>query len=344
MAEALYRKYRPKNFAEVVGQEHIISVLTAAVKNNNTAHAYLFTGSRGTGKTSVARILAVALKCDPADLVEIDAASNRGIGEIRELQEGVRTLPFMSPIKVYVIDEVHMLTKEAFNALLKTLEEPPAHAMFILATTEAGKVPETILSRCEVHHFKPPSVETLEQVVVKIAKSEGFKLAPGVVGLLATLGDGSFRDAIGLLQKVANLSENGEISLTAVERVTAAPSSELLNKIIDGLLENNLDKALAAVNEAIAGGKEMRTLIKLLMRQVRLVMLYGFAPALRAELEGELSAAALIKIKTLTADKAVLGRLSSVLRELLDAYLQTASAAVTELPLELALIKLLTKE
>ncbi len=180
MAEALYRKYRPQSFKEVLGQEAVISVLTAAVKSGKTAHAYLFTGSRGTGKTSVARILAAALGCQPADLVEIDAASNRGIGEIRELQEGVRTLPFMSPVKVYVIDEVHMLTKEAFNALLKTLEEPPAHAVFILATTELNKVPETILSRCEVHHFKAPSVEILDKALTQIAKSENLKLGKGV--------------------------------------------------------------------------------------------------------------------------------------------------------------------
>ncbi len=344
MAEALYRKYRPQSFKEVLGQEAVISVLTAAVKSGKTAHAYLFTGSRGTGKTSVARILAAALGCQNADLVEIDAASNRGIGEIRELQEGVRTLPFMSPVKVYVIDEVHMLTKEAFNALLKTLEEPPAHAVFILATTEINKVPETILSRCEVHHFKAPSVEVLERALTQIAKSENLKLGKGVAALLATLGDGSFRDAIGLLQKVANLSEGGEITASAVEQVTAAPSSELITKILLAVAENNLDAALAAVGEAVAAGKEMRTLIKLLMREVRLTMLYGFAPALRKELEGELSDELLTKIKTLTADKAVLGRLSGVLRELLDAYLQTATAAVPELPLELALVKLLTKD
>ena len=149
MSEALYRKYRPENFDEVLGQDHIVTTLSESLKLGNVAHAYLFSGGRGTGKTTMARILARAVNCSENDLYEIDAASNRGIDDIRELREAVNTLPFESPYKVYIIDEVHMLTKEAFNALLKTLEEPPAHALFILATTEMDKLPETIVSRCQ---------------------------------------------------------------------------------------------------------------------------------------------------------------------------------------------------
>ena len=152
----LYRKYRPQSFKEVLGQEHVVEALEGAIRLGRVAHAYLFSGSRGTGKTSVARILAKALGTSETDLYEIDAASNRGIDDIRLLRDGVSAVPFESKRKVYIIDEVHMLTKEAFNALLKTLEEPPPHVIFILATTELEKVPETIISRCQTFSFKRP--------------------------------------------------------------------------------------------------------------------------------------------------------------------------------------------
>lgn len=342
MAEALYRKYRPQKWGEVVGQEHIVSLLEASVKSKTTAQAYLFTGTRGTGKTSVARILARALGCAPEDLVEIDAASNTGVDDIRELQEGVRTLPFKSPVKVYIIDEVHMLSKSAFNALLKTLEEPPSHVVFILATTEVHKVPETIASRCEVHHFKSPTVEILTKALTKIAKSEELKLGKGVAELLAVLGDGSFRDAIGNLQKVANLSADKEITLAEAERVTSAPSVAQVWQIIEAVAEGNLDAALKVVQEAVDGGKDMRSLLKLLIRDVRTVTLYGFSPALRVELADEVGEEVAEKLKQLTGSKENLSRWPGVLRELLQAYLETYSAAVPSLPLELALIKILT--
>src|SRR3989344_9526545 len=158
---ALYRKYRPREWGEVVGQEHIVEALKGALALGRVSHAYLFAGARGTGKTSVARILARALKTADIDLHEIDAASNRKIEDARELREAVLSLPFASPYKVYILDEVHMLTKEAFNALLKTLEEPPKHVVFILATTEIDKLPETIVSRCEIHSFRTPNQKTL---------------------------------------------------------------------------------------------------------------------------------------------------------------------------------------
>ena len=173
---ALYRKYRPSSFDDVLGQEHIVKVLKGALKLGNIAHAYLFFGTRGTGKTSVARIMAQELKTSDADIYEIDAASNRGIDDIRELRDSVRTLPFNSDYKVYIIDEVHMLTKEAFNALLKTLEEPPKHVIFILATTELDKVPETIISRCQTFTFKKPTLSVLKDLVLSVSKKENFTL------------------------------------------------------------------------------------------------------------------------------------------------------------------------
>src|SRR3989338_4556860 len=175
----LYRTYRPSSWNEVIGQDHIVNSLKDAISNERIAHAYLFSGSRGTGKTSVARILAKAVKSADDDIYEIDAASNRGIDDIRELREHVSVLPFSSPYKVYIIDEVHMLSKDAWNALLKTLEEPPKHVIFILATTELDKVPETIVSRCQTFSFRKPGRGILRKEIARVGKKEGYDLDSG---------------------------------------------------------------------------------------------------------------------------------------------------------------------
>src|SRR3989338_852302 len=201
---ALYRKYRPKKFKEVLGQDHIVKVLESSVETNKVSHAYLFVGTRGTGKTSVARIFATSIGVSPNDLYEIDAASNRGIEDIKLLRDGARVLPFDSKYKVYIIDEVHMLSKDAWGALLKTLEEPPKHVIFILATTELHKVPETIISRCQVFTFKKASEAMLRNIILYVAKEEGYELDKSGAELLAILADGSFRDGLGELQKVIN--------------------------------------------------------------------------------------------------------------------------------------------
>jgi DNA polymerase-3 subunit gamma/tau len=199
---ALYRKYRPNNFSEVKDQDHIVSVLEGAIKKGKIPHAILFSGTRGTGKTTLARIFAKAIGTADLDMYEIDAASNRGIDDVRELKEAVHTLPYESTHKVYIIDEVHMLTKEAFNALLKTLEEPPSHVVFILATTEEEKLLDTILSRCQVFRMHSPSRSVLAEIVTEVANKEGFKLEADAADLIAIAADGSFRDALGVTQKV----------------------------------------------------------------------------------------------------------------------------------------------
>ena len=181
----LYRQYRPQSFNDARGQEHIVKVLKAEIKNKKPAHAYLFSGGRGTGKTTFARILARELGVSDKDLYEIDAASNNGVEHIRELREGVHVVPFESPYKFYIVDEAHMLSKSAWNAFLKTLEEPPPHAMFVLATTERDKIPDTIQSRCEVYNFKQPTREVLADVIESVAKKEGYSLERSASELVA---------------------------------------------------------------------------------------------------------------------------------------------------------------
>jgi DNA polymerase III subunit gamma/tau len=197
---SLYQKYRPEDFDQVIGQGVIIDTLRKQIENNQVSHAYLFYGTRGLGKTTTARLMAEALQIAPEDLYEIDAASNRGIDDIRDIRDGVQSRPFSSPYKMYLIDEVHMLTKEAFNALLKTLEEPPAYVIFVLATTELHKVPDTIKSRSQVYTFQRPEAQNLMSLINQVAQKEGVTLADDVVQTIVSRADGSYRDALSHLQ------------------------------------------------------------------------------------------------------------------------------------------------
>ena len=235
---ALYRKYRPQTFSDVVGQEQLITLLTNSISQKKIGHAYLFCGSRGTGKTTVARIFARDIGCNPEDIIEIDAASNRGIDEIRELREAVRTAPFSSPYKVYIVDEAHMLTKEAANALLKTLEEPPAHVVFILATTDPDKLPQTIVSRCQKIIFKQPDIETLSSRLIHVATKEGKKLLEESAELLARHGNGSYRDAIGNLEQVLTISEK-IVNHDDVINLLGTPNQEVLIKFIEAICKKD---------------------------------------------------------------------------------------------------------
>ena len=234
MSLSLYRKYRPETFDAVLGQDHVVHALQSALKSGNLSHAYLFAGSRGTGKTSIARIFARELGTSPSDIYEIDAASNNSVDQIRELVEGVSTLPFDSKYKVYILDEVHMLSKSAFNALLKTLEEPPAHVIFILATTELHKVLDTVKSRCQVFEFKKPSVETLVNLIQDVAKKEKIPMNEEVAQFIAKRGDGAFRDTLGILERVK------DTPLDQVEKTFSVSSHEVVLDFVSSLVSKNV--------------------------------------------------------------------------------------------------------
>lgn len=331
----LYRTYRPKSFQEVRGQEHVVRVLESAIESGRISHAYLFAGGRGTGKTTFARILARALKVSDKDLYEMDAASRTGVDDIRELREGVYLAPFESPYKCYIIDEAHMLSKSAWNALLKTLEEPPSHVLFILATTELDKVPDTIQSRCQVFRFTQPSREVLTNVVSDVAKKEKYILERSAGELIALLSEGSFRDALSILEKTFSVSKNKKISVEEVEIASGAPKGDVVRKIIEGLASLDAGIALSALQESVGEHTDPRVLAKLLIHRMRVVLLLRFAPAVAQELAKEMSEADMELAGRVAKNRGVT---SDTLRALLEAYAMMAYSAVPHLPLELAII------
>lgn len=339
---ALYRKYRPASFKDVIGQDHVVEVLKKAIADKNVAHAYLFAGGRGTGKTTIARILASEIGTSTKDLYEMDAASNRKIDDFRELNESVHTLPFDSEYKVYIIDEVHMLTKEAFNAFLKTLEEPPKHVVFILATTEIEKLPDTIVSRCQTYTFQKPTRTILAEAVLHVAKGEKATLDKGAAELIAILAEGSFRDALGVLQKVLSYSSDTKITRSEVESVTGAPRAEIINELLVAISENNLDDALASIGTAVEAQVDFHTFLKLLLDRVRAVMLLRNAKRVEEQIKNQFSVDDFKLLHTLAQKKD--SKLNSkVLMAILTAYTDTPHAYIKQLPLELALIETLSK-
>lgn len=341
--QVLYRKYRPADWKDVEGQEHIVSVLEQSIKDKTFSQAYLFTGTRGTGKTSVARIFAKSLNTNPEDIIEMDAASNRGIDDIRSLREGVRVLPFSSDFKVYIIDEVHMLTKEAFNALLKTLEEPPAHVIFILATTELDKVPETILSRCQVFSFRKPSEKTLINTIKDIAKKENINIDDDSASLVAFLGDGSFRDTLSILQKLFSIAKGREITRELAEQVTGAPSLKVIRDLYTALIEKDIDDCYRVLQDANEHHTDMMLLAELLLSAMRLSLMYRYSPDQRKNIEGGYSEQYVDVIKRGAVEGAEVISSRSIV-SLLTAIERMSFASVSVLPLELAFIEILGLE
>jgi DNA polymerase-3 subunit gamma/tau len=335
---ALYSRYRPQDFAQVIGQEHVTAVLARAVESGEIGHAYLFSGTRGTGKTSVARILARALGTAPEDTYEIDAASQTSVDDIREINEGVWVLPFRSKFKVYILDEAHMLSKSAWNALLKTLEEPPAHCIFIMATTEPEKVPETVISRCEWYQFKKPSQPVLAKVVAETAKREGLKFGEGAAELVASLAKGSFRDALSILQKVAHLSRDEKVSRDEVERVTGAPPAVLVREFVSALARRDAPAGLEAIGRAAAQGLDIEAFAELALELARRALIFRVAPK-SALLEG-VDDDERAFLERLAAESPLT---SDALLALLSAIDDAKVSASPGLPLELALVSLAEK-
>lgn len=329
--EVLYRKYRPQSFTDVIGQDFVVKALKGAIENNAVAHAYLFAGSRGIGKTSIARIFAREIGTTQNDIYEIDAASNRGIDDIRALRDAVAVLPFESKYKVYIIDEVHMLTKEAFNALLKTLEEPPKHVVFILATTEVYRLPETIVSRCQVFEFKRPSVEILKDTVIAVAKKEGYTVESSAAELMALVGDGSFRDTHGVLERVIAGVRGKKISRDDVEEATGSPKSEMVREFVGALALKDGPGAFAVLSKVKAKSFNPKLFLELSLSLSRLGLLIKMGENVEASAED----IAFVK-GILSRGGAALD--SKLLRGLLGAFDYVDISPIRELPIELAVL------
>ena len=295
MYQALYRKYRPKTLDDVYGQDVIVKIIKNSILNNQISHAYLFAGPRGTGKTSIAKIFAKIINCENpidckpcgecvnctqknnSDIIEIDAASNNGVDEIRELRNKVNLLPAYGKYKVYIIDEVHMLTQGAFNALLKTLEEPPAHVIFILATTDPHKVIETILSRCQRLDFKKISTEAIVENLSVIAEKEKINVDKEALIEIAKLADGGMRDSVGMLDQARAYTE-GKITVNDIHDINGTLTETDLNKLLENIIDNKIDEILEKIEKYNDQGKNFVKLLEEFIDFVRNILLYKEAP------------------------------------------------------------------
>lgn len=367
MSLAIYRKYRPKIFEDLLGQDHIVTVIKNAARQDRFAHAYLFYGPRGTGKTTAARLIAKLASCETRqnnakfkekgepcnkcfvcldtdagkalDVIEIDAASNRGIEEIRTLKEGIKISPIAYRHKIFIIDEAHMLTREAFNALLKTLEEPPAHAILILATTDYEKLPPTITSRCQRFHFHKASVEQIAGKLEKIAATEKIKADKDALELIASIAGGSFRDAESLLDQLASLTD--KVTVEKIEKTLGQVGFSRTAQLADHLLKNDLKGGLAFLAKINEGGYNLIDLNKELIHYFRRVIGLKADPALAELFKKEVTQKELEQLKThgllITLPKHL-----QLVKSLIRAYSEMRYSPFPIVPLEIAMIENLT--
>ena len=356
MAEVFYRKWRPKSLSEVFGQEVITKTLRQAVARERIAHAYLFCGTRGTGKTSTARILAKAINClspqdgEPdnechicvginearsLDLIEIDAASNRGIDDIRDLSDKVRFSPNESRYKIYIIDEVHMLTEPAFNALLKTLEEPPAHAVFILATTEAHKVPLTIISRCQRYDFRRIPIDQMVAKLAYISEQEGIEVSDEALHLVARLANGGLRDAENLLEQVV-VSYGSPISEDDVRQMLGLGGDEIALALVRHIIGKSIKDGIVTVNDATEQGTDLRQLLRGTLEYLRALLLIKTGAGANFGYSDEIMS----WLNTLAAD-APMEHLVRALKVFAGVNMRRDAAST--LPLELAVVESATE-
>lgn len=357
----LYRKYRPQKFSEVIGQEHVVQTLTNSIKGNNISHAYLFSGPRGSGKTTIARLFAKAINCakpdgaepcnkcsscleimtgNSIDLVEIDAASHTGVDDVRQLIDGIKFAPIKSKYKIFIVDECHQLSKSAANALLKTLEEPPAHAIFILATTESHKLPATILSRCQKFDFKRLQVPEIVKKLEFISKKENVKFDESALSLIALNSRGSFRDAESLLDECLSFSENrGLIKTEDIKELLGIVEISEISKLVDNLVAKNTKDALTFLNLLVDNGVDLQEFTKTLVFYLRQQLLLKINPEFLNLQNSGLSTAELTKMKAQTANLTQKD-LQNMLEMFIDAENKIKYSAVAQLPLELAAINL----
>jgi DNA polymerase-3 subunit gamma/tau len=354
MSQALYRKYRPKSWAEVIGQEHVVQTLQHAIASDRLGHAYLFAGPRGTGKTTLARILAKAANCtadDPRarpcnecnpckavnenrflDLIEMDAASNTGVEDVRDLRDKINFSPNEGKYKIYIIDEVHMLSTQAFNALLKTLEEPPPHAIFILATTEIQKIPATVLSRCQRHEFRRVPLELLVANLQQIVKTEDLKAEEDALRLIARQATGSVRDAQSLLDQLASVGT--PITLELTQKVLGTATSEAVLDLIGAIKDGETGVGLEVLQRTLDSGVDARTLARQLVEYLRGLLLIQMGSGDQVEATREVR-------QRMTADAAALAtpRVLRTMKGFNAAAVDTRGGWQPSLSLEVALVE-----
>ncbi|MCJ7512798.1 MAG: DNA polymerase III subunit gamma/tau [Anaerolineales bacterium] len=354
MEQALYRQWRPKNWEEVVGQEHVVRTLRNAVRAERVGHAFLFAGPRGTGKTTLARVLAKAVNCQAPstadrpcnacenclavnegrflDLIEIDAASNTSVEDVRDLRDRINFAPNRGRFKVYIVDEVHMLSTAAFNALLKTLEEPPPHAIFILATTEVHKIPATVLSRCQRHEFRRLPVAAIEGYLQRQVAAQGMSVEPGVLGLISRQATGSLRDAISLLDQLVSTGDTVTLDFARVVMGTA--SNEYVVGIVRSIVEHEIGLGLERINQALDSGADPRQLARQVVEYLRGLLLVRTGNQDLVDVPEEVGR----EMQSLSAGLA-LADLLNALRAFSRAAADSRGSWQPGLPLELALIE-----